>query len=261
MEFVTTDQVHLHYQDEGQGLPAVLLAGLGSYSVVWEETKQFLLERNYRVITLDARNQGLSEHTAKGRRISRHAADVAELLQRLDLQQVLAIGNSLGAATWFSYLSIFGSSRLLGVVDIDQSPKMVTTARWPYGFKELTKSNFWDYLKQPFGRATYQNLPNNIYQMNKALQAKAPYDSELNYPLLLDHAAQDWRDVICTIKIPLLIVAGQQSPFFDYHFALKTAQLASQGQAAVIEQAGHLPMAEQALSFNRQLQNFIQNIS
>ncbi|WP_310648238.1 alpha/beta fold hydrolase [Bombilactobacillus bombi] len=127
MNFLTTDQVRISYQDMGAGQPVVLLAGLGSYSTVWQLTQEFLLQHDYRVITIDARNQGLSEHTAKGLRISRHAADVYELLLYLQLENVIGIGNSMGAATWFSYISIFGTQHLQAVVDIDQSPKMINT--------------------------------------------------------------------------------------------------------------------------------------
>ncbi|RHW51152.1 alpha/beta hydrolase [Bombilactobacillus bombi] len=257
MNFLTTDQVRISYQDMGAGQPIVLLAGLGSYSTVWQLTQEFLLQHDYRVITIDARNQGLSEHTAKGLRISRHAADVYELLLYLQLENVIGIGNSMGAATWFSYISIFGTQHLQAVVDIDQSPKMINTKNWPYGFKDLTVTNFASYLQQPFGRATYQNLPDKIYYQNKKLQQQMPYDSHLNYSLLLDHASQDWRDIICNLNIPLLVVAGQRSPFFDCHFAQKTAQLAPHGQAQVIAQAGHLPMAEQAQVFNQILDKFL----
>ena len=103
MEFTTTDGVRLHYTDQGCGPVVVLLAGIGSFSVVWQPTIDFLLQQNYRVLTLDARNQGLSEHTAQGLRISRHAMDVAELLAFLDI------------ANFIGYRALNGRGNMVGV--------------------------------------------------------------------------------------------------------------------------------------------------
>ncbi|MCT6894643.1 MAG: alpha/beta hydrolase [Bombilactobacillus mellifer] len=260
MEFTTTDGVRLHYTDQGRGPVVVLLAGIGSFSVVWQPTIDFLLQQNYRVLTLDARNQGLSEHTAQGLRISRHAMDVAELLAFLDIANFIGIGHSMGAATWWAYASLFGTRQMQALIDIDQSPKMINDARWPYGFKNLTQNNFFTLLQAPFGRATVQNLPDSVYYQNRALQASHPYDPELNYPFLLDHALQDWRDVIIHLQCPFLVVNGGQSPFFAPRFGPVVAALAPKGHHCMIEHSGHLPMTECPQAFQRQLQQFLRQL-
>ena len=80
MKFITSDHVRLDYEDEGTGYPVILVSGLGMCKEIWRPTRNFL-QNGYRVVTFDARNQGASEHTFKGARISRHAIDVYELLQ------------------------------------------------------------------------------------------------------------------------------------------------------------------------------------
>ena len=76
MKFITSDHVELDFTDEGAGQPVLLLSGIGGYREIWAPTVRFLLNAGYRVINLDARNQGVSERTIKGRRMSRHAIDI-----------------------------------------------------------------------------------------------------------------------------------------------------------------------------------------
>ncbi|NVY96231.1 alpha/beta hydrolase [Lactobacillus sp. DCY120] len=257
MELITSDHVRLNYTDQGQGPIWILLSGIGCFAAVWRPTQDFLVKAGYRVITLDARNQGLSEHTWRGRRISRHAADVHELVEHLALKEFGALGNSLGAATWWAYCSLFGSKKIRALIDLDQSPKMLQTPDWSWGFKDLTSENFFTSLSLPLGRATIQKMPDDVYAEIQVLQEENPYDPELNYPLLADHALQDWRDVILTLTCPQLFIAGQESPFFNPDFATHAAEMAPRGQAQVIAQSGHLPMLEQPVAFQKVMTDFL----
>ena len=64
-----------------------------------------LFKNDYRFIMLDPRNQGQSERTYRGQRISRHAVDLEELLVKLNLHDVVAIGNSMGAANICQFMA------------------------------------------------------------------------------------------------------------------------------------------------------------
>jgi pimeloyl-ACP methyl ester carboxylesterase len=96
--FITVDGVRLHYLDEGQGPPLVLLHGLGSM------VEDFVLSglvreaaRNYRVIAFDRPGYG---HSERPRRFRYGAAAQAELvrkaLQALDVHRPIVLGHSWG---------------------------------------------------------------------------------------------------------------------------------------------------------------------
>lgn len=257
IKFQTSDHVILDYTDEGQGQTVLLLSGVGAYKEVFGAIIPKLVENGYRVINLDARNQGASEHTVKGRRMSRHALDVAELLADLDVDNVIGIGSSMGAATLFAYASLFGEGRFAKFVDVDQSPKMISDATWQYGFESLTWDSFPASLKFPMGRAAVHKIGDAVFSQMKAAAKVHPYDAQLNYPLLVDHAFQDWRDIVASLKIPLLVVAGRQSPYFDPAFAAVMAKMAKNGSAKVIDHSGHLVMAEQPEAFWTALRKFL----
>ncbi|USS84629.1 alpha/beta hydrolase [Fructilactobacillus myrtifloralis] len=262
MKFYTNDHVELVYDDQGEPSdpPVVILSGIGAYKEYWEATIKTLVAHHYRVINVDARNQGQSEHTSKGLRISRHAADLFELIAQLQLTQPVLMGNSMGASTMLAYLSLYGAKNVRAVVDVDQSPKMINDATWKWGFKDLTWEDFHEVLKRPLGKSTYTNFDETLFTKLQSLKKQAPYDAELNYPLLIDHATQDWRDIITHLECPLLIVSGQESPFFAPEMGAVVAGMSEHVTAVVISQAGHLVMAEQPRRFNAELVKFLTSL-
>lgn len=260
MIITTSDHVRLDYTDEGEGQPVVILTGLGGAKEIWHAQVSALISAGYRVINVDARNQGASQHTAKGLRISRHGMDLAEMIDKLHLVKPILLGNSMGAATIFAYLSLFGDANVTAVIDLDQSPKMVNDAEWKFGFKDVTWAEFPDFFRMPLGPSTFKHIDDDTYQLVTAVAATSPYDAALNEPFLFDHAFADWRDVIRQINVPFLVMAGGKSPYFNPEFASVTAKMAAHGQSVVIPNAGHILMAEQSAATNAALLSFLKNL-
>ena len=78
--------------------------------------------------------------------MARHGRDLGELLEHLDLTDVTLVGASMGGNTIWAYVDQFGSCRLAGVLIDDQTPKMINTADWPYGFYGFTPENAGTYF-------------------------------------------------------------------------------------------------------------------
>ncbi|MBD5431010.1 MAG: alpha/beta hydrolase [Lactobacillus sp.] len=246
MYFYTKDRTKLHYTDTGdiEKIPIIAIPGIGGSAKMWLKMIE-LFKQDYRVIVLDPRNQGRSQRTYKGERISTHAADVEDLINYLKIKKFIAIGNSMGAANFWSYLSIFGSEKMLAMVDLDQSPKMISDDTWKFGFKDLSWNNYPEYLKLDFGKAFYAHIDDEMFLAAKQEYQKYPYDPEKNYNCLIDHSLQDWRDIIMDVQIPMLIIAGKESPYFDYHFVDAVKLLNNKIETSIISNCGHLIQAEQ----------------
>ena len=120
---ITNDGIRIAYYDtEESKQPILAVPGIGSTAILWEEVAK-LFASDYRFIVIDPRNQGRSQRTFKGQRISRHAADLEELITKLNLKNIIAIGNSMGAANIWAYISLFGYNRLQAIIDLDQPPR------------------------------------------------------------------------------------------------------------------------------------------
>lgn len=98
-DFIEIDGVRLHYVCRGQGLPIVMIHGLGgqlrNFNYLVEE-----LAEHHRVILVDRPGSGYST-TVRGQgleSITRQAELIAQLLDHLNLERPLVVGHSLGGA-------------------------------------------------------------------------------------------------------------------------------------------------------------------
>ena len=96
--------------------------------------------------------------------------------------------------------------------------KMIADKTWQYGFKDLTWDNYPEMLKFDFGKAFYHHIDEKMFQDAKNEYQAFPYNPEENYNCLVEHAEQDWRDMIIDSPVPMLVIAGEKSPFFNPDF-------------------------------------------
>lgn len=259
-DLITNDGIRIHYYDtKADKSPILAIPGIGGSARLWERAID-LFKNDFRFIIVDPRNQGKSARTYKGQRISRHAEDLIELIQKLGLTNIIAIGNSMGAATIWAYISLFGEKRFRALVDLDQPPKMINDSTWQFGFKELTWENYPDYLKIDFGSGFYTHIDDALFQRAKKEALKYPYYPENNFLCRINHAEQDWRDVITNLTTPMLVLAGKNSPFFDYHFAYEMEKLNSNITAAVVPNCGHIVQAEQPQLMYNKIAEFLTQV-
>jgi pimeloyl-ACP methyl ester carboxylesterase len=87
----------LHIREwHGDGHPFVLLHGLSSNSRTWDQVAIGLSAAGHRVITVDQRGHGLSDKPENGYDFATITADLARLIQVMDLDRPLLAGQSWG---------------------------------------------------------------------------------------------------------------------------------------------------------------------
>lgn len=255
MKFKTSDGIELDYQDYGSGQPVILIEGFGGYQELWKLQVDYLLGMNCRVITYDHRNHGKSQRTAEGLNIKRLTDDLIELIDFLHLNQPILIGHSMGASIGYAYINRYKNFKSL--LAIDQSPKMLNSQDWPYGFEDITSDDFKAKVTTPNSiHETLHGLDNRVlFDLNNA-RSLYPFDRKANLALLFDHIQQDWRNVLLKRNDVTLVVA-KQSPYFDYHFALAMKKNNPELKISVLDNCGHDIMAEIPETFDQILRHFI----
>ena len=94
---ITVNGIKIHYYRTGGDKPPIVLAhGITDNGLCWIPLAEVLAE-NYDVVMFDARGHGLSETNPPDFTIQSHAADLAGLIEKLDLEQPVIIGHSMGA--------------------------------------------------------------------------------------------------------------------------------------------------------------------
>jgi non-heme chloroperoxidase len=104
--------IELAYEDHGKGQPVVLIHGWPLSRASWEKQVPVLLAAGHRVVTYDRRGFGGSSQPATGYDYDTFAADLDQLLTRLDLEDVILVGFSMGGGEVARYLGKFGSKRV-----------------------------------------------------------------------------------------------------------------------------------------------------
>jgi pimeloyl-ACP methyl ester carboxylesterase len=263
-QFRTTDDVTLSYTDEGAGVPVVLVAGFLAAATSWHFTTRALVDAGYRVIAFDRRNHGASEAPGHGQRLARHGKDLHELLDALGADEAFLVGGSMGASSIWAYFDLFGYARCLGMVSVDQTPKMLNRDGWEGGFYGLTADNlgtFFDHGIPPTGRGAGMDRTIAGVTAIVAATGSNPMGSDAaastTLPLLRDHAAADWRDVVTRATCPVLLVAGAESQFWPASHATDMAALNEDVEAVVLEGCGHPVNLDDPEGFNATLLRFL----
>lgn len=97
MPYIEVDGAQLYYEESGQGMPLVLLHGLGETSEFWEfQTPVF--SQHYRVIAIELPGFGRSVHRGNSHSIKGMAQNVWDALGRLEVKEFCLVGHSMGGA-------------------------------------------------------------------------------------------------------------------------------------------------------------------
>ena len=115
-------------------------------------------------------------------------------------------------------------------------------------------------LKLDFGKAFYHHIDDEMFEAAKKEYQEFPYDPEENYKCLVEHAEQDWRDVVMDMPVPLLVIAGAKSPYFNPDFIKAVKFLNDQVETALIPECGHLPQAEQPEKTHEIIADFLKKL-
>jgi len=119
------DGAQVFYKDWGTGRPVVLSHGWPLQSDSWESHQLFLASRGFRVVAHDRRGHGRSTQTWDGNDMDTYAADLAALLDALDLRDVTLIGFSTGGGEVARYVGAFGTERVAQLVLISAIPPLM----------------------------------------------------------------------------------------------------------------------------------------
>jgi pimeloyl-ACP methyl ester carboxylesterase len=124
-----SSDIEIHYEDHGAGQPVVLIHGYPLSGRGWDKQVPALLKAGYRVITYDRRGFGQSSQPVIGYDYDTFAADLAALLDHLDLHDAVLVGHSMGTVEVTRYLGTRGSARVAkGVLVSPIPPFLLQTA-------------------------------------------------------------------------------------------------------------------------------------
>jgi non-heme chloroperoxidase len=233
MGFITVDKenstnIDLYYEDLGSGQPVVLIHGYPLDGHSWEKQTKSLLDAGYRVIAYDRRGWGQSSQPTTGHDYDTYAADLNELLEQLEIEDIVLAGFSMGTGEVTRYLGTHGSDRvrkavLFGAIPpfllkTDDNPDGVDGSVFE-GIKEIVLKDRYVWFKQFFD--DFYNVdklaPERISE--QAWQASfnvACMGSAYSSYACVDAWLTDFRDDLPKIDIPTLVMHGTEDRILPF---------------------------------------------
>ena len=262
--------VELHYQDQGEGKPVVLIHGWPLSGRAWEAQVPALVQAGYRVITYDRRGFGKSSQPWTGYDFDTFAADLDSLLTQLDLNAVTLVGFSMGGGEVARYLGKYGSKRIAKAVFAAAVPPFLyksadnpegglddaTIAQFEAGVKgdrlaflETFSANFFK-----AGDKMTVSESQRVYARNIAAFASPKGTLDC----IAAFGRTDFRGDLPKIKIPTLVIHGDADAIVPFEVSgARTHKAIAGSKLTLIKGAPHGLNLSHAAEFNKSLIEFL----
>jgi non-heme chloroperoxidase len=252
--FTTSDGVRIHYLESGAGPTILFVPGWTMPAEIWEPQIDHF-SKAYHVVAVDPRSQGASDKPAEGNYPGRRAQDYKELIDHLGGAPVVLVGWSLAVHEALTYIEMFGTKQLTGLVLVDMSPYTASTeegrnarATMLHNFQADRRE-----FARTFVRGMYHKPQSEAYlETVTTASLKTPTNSAV--AMLAEFAVKnDFRPLLPKIRIPVLAVMTENN---RVAVQLITSTV-SGSRGEVFEDAGHCLFVDDADRFNTLLESFL----
>ena len=264
------DGTEIYFKDLGTGQPIFFHHGWPLSSDDWDAQMMFFLEKGFRVISHDRRGHGRSTQTFQGNDMNTYAADVAELVEFLDLKNVIHVGHSTGGGEAIRYAAQYGKDRVAKVVLISAiTPYMIADENNPNGvplavFDDIryntqhNRAQFYQDITIPFfgynreGADIKKGVQDNWFRQGMMGGIKAQYDCVRVF------SETDFTEDLKSVTIPVLVLHGDDDQIVPYETtAVKAAELLQNGKLIIYPGFSHGMPTTEAATINKDILEFI----
>ena len=248
----TQDGTRIYYKDWGAGRPVVFSHGWPLDADAWESQMIFLAQNGYRTIAHDRRGHGRSDQPSEGNEMDTYADDLAELIEKLDLEDAVLVGHSTGGGEVARYVGRHGTARVAKAVLVSAVPPlMLKTEDNPDGLPigvfdgiragvASDRSQFFEALSEPFyganrpGARVSQGLRDAFWLRGMLGGLKNEFDC------IKAFSETDFTEDLMRFDVPALIIHGDDDQIVPIvASALASSKLVRDSTLKVYEGAPH----------------------
>ena len=270
MPFITTpDGTDIHFTDFGEGRPVIFSHGWPLSSEAWQKELKLFAEAGYRVIAHDRRGHGRSARTLTGNDMDTYVADLASLVEQLDLTDLSLVGHSTGGGEVVRYAATRGVGRVTKVATAGAVPPiMVKSDSNPEGtpievfdgiragvlndrsqfYKDLAVS-FYGFNRE--GAPVSQGLIDDFWLQGMAAGLGAAYDCVKAF------SETDFTQDLKALDVPIFLAHGDDDQIVPIAAAAeKSINLVSKGTLKVYAGAPHGIYGDYQIALDQDILDF-----
>jgi non-heme chloroperoxidase len=257
--------VRLHVTDAGEGRPVVLIPGWPLSDEMYEYQYNDLINKNFRVIGITLRGFGKSDKPYGKYDYDVHAADIKNILNKLEIEDAVLGGFSMGGAIAIRYASVDKGAHVSKLALFGAAAPIWTQRDdFPYNLPksavdDLIALNYTDRPKllSDFGKifsATETALNEGIGNWLNGINISS--SSYAMAQCLIALRDTDLRDDLAKINIPTLIMHGKKDKICSFDLAEQMKAGIADSQLIAFEKSGHSLFLEETKKFNAELIRF-----
>ncbi len=274
------DGTQIYFRSEGEGLPLVVCNGVLCSSGYWVYFRRFFRNR-CKVVTWDYRGHGDSEVPAHLSRISINdfCRDLKAVLDRLGIEKAVLLGHSMGVQVILEFyrmhpervaalVPVCGTSAnafrtFYGISWIEKvvPPVLRMGERHADAVARVMKPLLRTWLPDPLARLSgsvhWYLCPREI--MEDYFRHMASLDFRVAARAMLSMEGHGAEDVLETIRVPTLLIAGEDDRFTPLSVMEKMWRSIPGAEFLVIPRGTHTALAENPLLMNLRLEVFLRD--
>jgi pimeloyl-[acyl-carrier protein] methyl ester esterase len=267
--FITPDGVNIHYHVEGKGAPLVFLHGWAMCSRVWTHQVEHLAG-DYQVLCPDLPGHGKSGCSSGACDFASLTRDIAFFIEGLGLERMTLVGWSIGASV---ALMLAAAQRLPvdSLVLVDGTPSFMARDGFPHGLSAAVLRRMLKLADADFSRALQEFhgllLSEQDREIPSGEEVRDLLTNEQYLPrpdsarsLLASLAREDLRDKLGGIRIPCLLMHGDQDRICPPGASAYMQEQLAHAELITFPGAGHAPFLTRAGDFNHSLASFLRSV-
>ncbi len=254
---ISSDGVNISFDVQGEGNPAlVFIHGWSNNGIIWDAQVSHF-SKQYKVVNIDLPGFGKSGNNRQNWTIESFGNDVAAVINKLDLEQVVLVGFSMGGPVAIETSNAL-PDRITGVVliDIMQNVDM----KYPPPMISYIDSAYMDLVTNPtkeklLGGGFYKKNPEKSFERVFSMLNDAPkigWRESLND--IFRWLNDDCVESLTKIQAPIIAINSDKDPTNVEAFRKYVPSF----QAKIVPDVGHLIMWDATEEFNGLLEESIQ---
>ena len=265
MPTVNREGVNIYYESFGTGGPAVVfLHPWSTNRYIWSNQVP-AFARDQQCVLIDHRGHGMSDKPASGYAIGEMAADVVAILDELNIDKAVLVGNSIGGMIAMQ-TNLDAPERVIGNLILSSGTNIGadTPPEVAEAMQQDWKGVFSALLDSAIATESKENKPEIATYMDGCFRVEENFTEAVFFASLADpNGVFAWNisERLGDINKPTLIIAGRQDGATTVEHNQFLADNIPGADIKIYDHIGHFCQLEDPALFNQHLTEFLQRLA